>query len=67
MAEGRGEFQLSQAKLKRKFENVAARVLPLDRVTRAFETIMAMESIASIHKLTGLLGTSVVSIEQAAE
>ena len=67
MAEGRGEFQLSQAKLKRKFENVAARVLPSDRVTRAYETIMSMESIANIHELTGLLGTSVVSVEQAAE
>jgi len=67
MAEGRGEFQLSQEKLKRKFENVAARALPSDRVAQAFETIMSLEAVANIHELTGLLATSVGSVEQAAE
>ena len=67
MAEGRGEFQLSQAKLKRKFENVAACVLPPDRVMKAHEAIMSMKRIANIHELTSFLATSVFSVEQAVE
>ena len=67
MAEGRGENQLSQEKLKRKFDNTAARALPSDRVAQTYDTIMSLETVESIHQLTGLLATTDSEVEQAAE
>ena len=67
MAEGRGEHQLSQEKLKRKFDNTAARALPTDRVAQAYDTILAFDDAESIHQLTGLLATAPDKVEQAAE
>ena len=67
IAEGRSEFQLSRVKPKLKFENVAAYVLPPDRVMKAYEAIISMKRIANIHELTSFLATSVFSVEQAVE
>lgn len=67
MAEGRGEHQLSQEKLKRKFDNTAARALPADCVAQTYDTIMALEEADSIHQLTGLLSVAPSAVEQAAE
>ncbi|MDA0655794.1 MAG: MmgE/PrpD family protein [Proteobacteria bacterium] len=67
MAEGRGANQLSQEKLKRKFDNTAARALPAERVAQAYETIMTLDEVASFRALSGLLASSVNTVEQAAE
>jgi 2-methylcitrate dehydratase PrpD len=67
MAEGRGEWQLSQEKLKRKFDNAAAIALPTDRVAQTYETIMGLEAVAKARTLTGLLAAPQGAAEQAAE
>ena len=67
MANGRCDNPVPQRQLKKKFESTSLRALPAAQVAQAYESIMTLEKVTSIHDLTDLLALKGRSTEQVAE